>query len=118
MGTRVSEPPRRHNAGIQPRLLPSYVLSPYHPGRSARTPRSNIDQSLHWGTEYIAKDALGPRCRDGEDMLGVYIEMYTSIAYKKHIKGRCGVIEMYISVVILEQMNRRAHGFRGNSNDY
>jgi hypothetical protein len=40
------------------------------------------------GRNILQKDALGPKCRDGEDMLGVVIEMYTSIIYKSVLKKR------------------------------
>jgi hypothetical protein len=37
-------------------------------------------------------------------------------AYRR--KSVSNFSEMYIACVVLEQMNRRAHGFGENSNDY
>ena len=54
-----------------------------------------------------------------KDILLVSIEMYTSILYKDILKQGVAILnEMYIAFVRLKQLNRRAHGFGENSNDY
>ena len=45
------------------------------------------------GRNILQKDALGPRCRDGEDMLAVVIEMYTSVVYKSILQKRRDVYD-------------------------